>query len=82
MIEKEGMLVRYAALFDRSTALTGEDGMSSWIRMFIRTPFEGVDEDTENEIINETVKNLRNDLFKDGIWYSDYVRLRMKAIKP
>ena len=82
MIEKEGMLVTYAVLFDRPTALKGDDGMASWISMFIRTPFEGVDEETENEIIDEAVKNLRNDLFKDGIWYSDYVRLRMKAIKP
>ena len=82
MIEKEGMLVTYAILFDRPTALNGDEGMNDWIRMFIRTPFKDVDKETENEIINETAENLRNDLFKNGTWYSDYVRLRMKAIKP
>ena len=82
MIEAQGMLVSYAVLFNRQTPLKGKNGMNDWIRMFIRTPFEGIDEKTETRIIDEAVKNLKNDLYIDGIWYSDYVRLRMKALKP
>ena len=82
MIESAGMLVTYAILFDRPTELRGDDGLSDWIRMFIRTPFTVVnDANKEAAIISEAVENLRQDLYHDGRWYSDYVRLRIKAVK-
>ena len=82
MIESAGMLVTYAILFDRPTELRGDDGLSDWIRMFIRTPFTVVnDANKEAAIISEAVENLRPDLYCDGRWHSDYVRLRMKAVK-
>ena len=76
------MLVTYAILFDRPTELRGDDGLGDWIRMFIRTPFTVVnDTNKEAAIISEAVENLRPDLYRDGRWYSDYVRLRMRAMK-
>ena len=82
MLENAGMTVTYAALFERSTELKGDNGLEDWIRMFIRTPFSIVeDKEEENTIIQEAVDNLRESLFRDGKWYSDYVRLRMKALK-
>ena len=47
--------------------------------MFVKTPFDGVD--GVEEIVSEAVEALRDELFQDGKWYADYVRLRMKAVK-
>ena len=38
-------------------------------------------EDEKEAIIDKSVENLRDILYKDGNWYADYVRIRMKAIK-
>ena len=74
--------MRYAVLFDRMTELMGEDGMKDWIRMFISTPFYAVSEEAQREAIrNRAVELLKKDLYRDGKWYADYVRLRMRAIK-
>ena len=76
------MEVTYAVLFERPTELKGDNGLADWIRMFIRTPFSIIgDKEEENTIILEAADILRKNLFKNGKWYSDYVRLRMKAIK-
>lgn len=82
LLENTGFRVKYAILFGRPTELKGEHGLKDWINMFIKTPFEVVDEEQEKEaIINEAIEVLRNDLFIDGKWYADYVRIRMKAIR-
>lgn len=81
LIEKSGMEIRYATLFDRPTKLKGENGLSDWINMFDTAPFEGIDERLKSEIINIAVENLRDKLFIDGEWYADYVRIRFKAVK-
>ena len=81
MLESHDLLAVYAVLFDRPTELKGETGLEDWIRMFIRTPFAAVDSKEENAIIEEAASNLKKDLFRDGRWYSDYTRLRMKAIR-
>lgn len=81
LIEKAGMEVRYAVLFERPTRLVGENGLADWINMFDTAPFEGVSENLRNEIINEAVENLREKLYIDGSWYADYVRIRFKAVK-
>lgn len=80
MMEKAGFTVTDAFLFDRPTKLIGSDGLSEWIRMFIRSPFEGMEEKEHREIIEEAVEELKPSLLKDGVWYSDYVRLRIRAV--
>lgn len=50
--------------------------------MFIKIPFTAIKDLGEKEtIIDETVVKLQELLYKDGEWYADYVRIRMKAIK-
>ena len=82
LLENTGFRVRYAALFDRPTELKGENGLKDWINMFIKTPFSVIDNEDEKEIIiDKAVAYLRNIMHKDGKWYADYVRIRIKAIK-
>lgn len=82
LLENAGFRVTYAILFDRPTELKGEDGLKDWIKMFVKIPFSEVkDEEEKRKIIDESVENLRDILYKDGKWYADYVRIRMKAIR-
>lgn len=82
LLENTGFRVKYAALFDRPTELKGESGLKDWINMFVKTPFEIVDSEQEKEkITHKAIEALRNDLFIDGKWYADYVRIRMKAVR-
>lgn len=82
LLEDTGFRVRYAVLFDRPTELKGEDGLKDWIKMFVKTPFSVIgNEDEKDVIIDRAVESLRNVLYRDGKWYADYVRIRMKAIR-
>ncbi len=81
LLEKEGFKVRYAVLFDRPTMLKGENGLTDWIHMFVQNPFSAVNENDKDIIVEKAVKSLYADLNSNGIWYADYVRLRMKAVK-
>ena len=82
LLENAGFRVRYAVLFDRMTELKGENGLKDWINMFVKTPFTVIEnEEEKNIIIDKTVDRLKDILYRDGKWYADYVRLRMKAIK-
>jgi len=81
LLEEHGFSVSYAVLFDRATPLNGKNGLSDYIYMFIKTPFEGMTEKEKADMVQEAVTQLKPNLYKDGIWYSDYVRLRMKAQK-
>ena len=81
LLEAAGFKVRYATLFNRFTPLKGEDGLADWIKMFLSNPFSIVPEYEREKIISQAVQSLKKELFKDSVWYSDYVRLRMRAVK-
>ena len=82
LLENTGFRVKYAVLFDRPTELKGENGLKDWINMFVKTPFSVIEnEDIRETIIDKAVDDLRKILYKDGKWYADYVRIRIKAIK-
>lgn len=81
LLEKYGLLVEHAVLFDRPTVQDTDHGMEDWIRMFVKKAFEAVPADIADEIIGETVEELRDRLFVDGKWIVDYVRIRFKARK-
>ena len=74
-------MVTYAVLFERPTRLSGADGLRDWIRMFVKLPFEGVAPDMRKAIIREAETRLRPELYRDGSWYADYVRIRLRAVK-
>lgn len=81
LVEAAGMRVTHALLFDRPTALKGPNGMADWIRMFVQRPFEGMAPELADEIVAAAVASLAGELLRDGTWYADYVRLRMRAVK-
>ncbi len=80
MLEQAGFKVEYGTLFDRFTKQS-DSGLAGWIKMFDKKPFENVADDLTEKIIAEAQEQLKDKLYKDGSWYVDYVRLRMKCRK-
>ncbi|MCW5969571.1 MAG: methyltransferase domain-containing protein [Blastocatellales bacterium] len=82
LLERHGLEVRAAHLFDRLTELEeGEAGLRRWIEMFRGHLFDGVDPDNKEAVLERVERELRESLFLDGNWYADYRRLRINAIK-
>lgn len=84
LLEGLGFRVIYAAHFDRPTKLgEGEDGLSHWLKGFAEDSFlSAFDEAEKLAILQKTADSAQSELFRDGYWYADYVRLRIVAVKP
>ncbi len=79
LLEQQGFTVISALYFERETALTGEDGMKDWINMFGSFFFKNISKEQAEKVIAKAIEHLKQTNYRDGIWYADYVRLRMKA---
>jgi hypothetical protein len=82
ILERHGLNVTEARLFDRLTPLDGgEDGMREWIQMFAGSWLAPVPESVKPELIEEAERSMRATLYRDGQWMADYRRLRVVAIR-
>ena len=80
LLEATGFEVTHAWLFDRPTPLTGDTGLSTWVRMFGHHLVAGVDD--EDGFLDQLAVRLRPRLHRDGTWWADYRRLRIVAVLP
>ena len=82
LLEKHGLEVRSAALFERPTVLEdGGKGLENWIRVFRQTFLEKMGEEAAAKWIHEVERQCRAELFQDGNWVLDYRRLQITARK-
>jgi trans-aconitate 2-methyltransferase len=81
VLERHGLQVRRAELFDRPTPLEGGTGMEDWLRMFCGVFFTGMPPDEVTAKMREIVMLLRPERYRDGVWSVDYRRLRVLAVK-
>ena len=81
VLESAGLTPVFCSLFPRPTRQKGEDGLKNWINTFLKEPFTGIDGETKEDILREADLRLRPVLYKDGQWFIDYVRIRVKAVK-
>lgn len=81
LLEKHGLRVEFAVLFDRPTPQKSEDGLTDWINMFVKKPFEGMDAGMKAGILREANERLESVLHANGKWIIDYVRIRIRARK-
>jgi trans-aconitate methyltransferase len=80
LLERQGFEVRTAWHFDRLTLLDdGEDSMGDWIEMFGFAVLAPAPKPEWPAIIREMENSLRPQLYRDGRWQLDYVRLRITA---
>ena len=81
ILERSGLEVRMASLFDRPTRLEGDRGMEQWLNQFAAYYFEGLPVEQRRQAIQQTVDELNPHLFCEGKWQADYRRLRIVAHK-
>jgi trans-aconitate methyltransferase len=81
IMERHGLEVRKASLFDRPTPLEGEEGMGHWLRMFMQSYLRPFSPERASDVVHDLVEKLRPALYRDGIWTVDYRRLRVVAIR-
>ncbi|MFB2769766.1 methyltransferase domain-containing protein [Pelatocladus sp. BLCC-F211] len=83
LLEKQGLEVTYATLFDRPTPLEGGNmGMANWLQMFFTSQFlTGLSPTQQTKVIQAVEERLQPILYQDGKWWADYRRIRVVAIK-
>lgn len=81
LLERGGLRVDGAFLFDRDTALTGHHGMVNYLAMFGRGIAANVPPADQLTIFYKTAEKLQPLLLRDNVWHADYVRLRVKGRK-
>ncbi len=82
MLEKYGLAVQSAILFDRPTKLEdGENGLRNWIQMFCASMFRDVPDAMKEKVLHSTEEKVRDRLFMIDHWIADYRRLRIMAAK-
>ncbi|HWB09634.1 MAG TPA: methyltransferase domain-containing protein [Pirellulales bacterium] len=82
LLERAGLEVRDAWLFDRPTPLDdGDTGMANWLAMFGEPCLTAVPEEGRSEVIARAIELMRPHLWGEGRWTADYRRLRVVAVK-
>lgn len=81
LMEKIGFRVTTANLFERTTPLKGDRGLRDWMIMFGEPFFKDVPEKGRENVLNLFEKCAEKELYKENVWYADYVRLRIVAHK-
>jgi trans-aconitate methyltransferase len=82
LLEKQGFEIAALWTFDRPTKLEHpEKGLREWLDMFAGEWFKGVPLSDRSEQIAEIENRLRPALYREGAWWADYQRLRVKATK-
>jgi trans-aconitate methyltransferase len=79
LLERAGLEVSTAALFDRPTPLDGEDGLRHWTEMFARDLVGRVAPVDRDRFFRHLEDAARPGLHRDGTWFADYRRLRVVA---
>jgi trans-aconitate 2-methyltransferase len=82
LLERHGLEVRHAALFDRLTPLEdGDAGMRNWLAMFAGSMLAMAPAEQREAVIAQTEELLRPELYRDGVWHADYRRIRVAAVR-
>lgn len=82
VLERHGLEVTQAALFDRPTPLDGPDGLRRWVEMFCGSFLARIPPGRRDEFLARVEDAARPHLYRDGGWVADYRRLRVVAVRP
>ena len=82
LLERHGLEVTYANLFDRPTPLEdGERGLRNWLEMFGGSFLKKLPHEQHDRALTAVEQEARLALLRDGHWVMDYRRLRVVARK-
>jgi trans-aconitate methyltransferase len=78
LLEKQGLEVTYATLFDRPTPLEdGARGLHNWLQMFGGVFLDPLSAEQREQVVAAVEREARPALFHDDHWVMDYRRLRV-----
>ncbi|HEY1068418.1 MAG TPA: hypothetical protein VGE52_20005, partial [Pirellulales bacterium] len=81
VLERAGLAVSEATLFDRPTPLVGDDAPRQWIEMFGGHVKERIPLAKREAFYARLTAELRPRFLRDGQWFADYRRLRVRAFR-
>jgi trans-aconitate 2-methyltransferase len=82
VLERAGLEVTFAALFDRPTPLEGgDDALANWLAMFGRCFTDALAPEQRGPFVRRVEERAERRQRPDGLWTLDYRRLRIRAIK-
>ncbi|HSB10846.1 MAG TPA: methyltransferase domain-containing protein [Blastocatellia bacterium] len=82
LLEAQGFRVTFASHFDRPTKLdNGEQGLRNWLLTFTDNVIESLPPQKRETVIANVEQKLRPELFREGSWFADYRRLRIRAFR-
>jgi SAM-dependent methyltransferase len=81
VLERAGLEVRRAELFDRPTDLAGPHGLRNWVTMFGGAYLASVP-DARRDAFFAALESYAPQLRNADAWFADYRRLRVVAVKP
>jgi trans-aconitate methyltransferase len=82
LLEKHGLEVTYAALFNRPTPLEdGDNGLRNWLNMFGSSFTEKISSSLREKFTAEVEAQARPTLYHGTGWVMDYRRLRIVALR-
>jgi trans-aconitate methyltransferase len=79
-LERRGFAVRSIACFPRPTVLPGH--LSAWLDTFAQDYLAVVPEHRHAAFLERVAERLAAELYREGVWQVDYVRLRVVAQRP
>jgi len=84
LLESEGWEVTFAELYDRPTAVEGQDGLAAWLAVFAEPYFADLSPETTDRVRASVVSRLKPRLYDESTdrWTVDYRRLLVVARKP
>ena len=82
LLKKHSFIYNEVSCFERPTRLeSGTEGLRRWLEMFAVSILAKVPVDRVETVIKKVETQTRDELFHNGYWYADYVRLRFIAIR-
>jgi hypothetical protein len=81
LLDQADLETTTARLFDRPTPLDGPAGLRNWILMFVGGAATAVGDERREAFFTRLEELARPALFRDGVWYADYRRLRVIAVR-
>ncbi|MFZ5889652.1 MAG: class I SAM-dependent methyltransferase [Myxococcota bacterium] len=85
LLERSGFLVRLAHWFERPSPMPDsaeQSGVASWLSIFANELLSSLSDVERPAFLAAVEAHAKPQLFRDGVWWIDYVRLRVEAIKP
>jgi trans-aconitate methyltransferase len=82
LLEAHGFEVTTAQTFPRWNRLEHpERGLREWMEMFAGAYFEDVPAERRHGLMKDIEERLRPELWREGVWWADYRRLRIQAVR-